>query len=119
MIFLVDHDVYLVTAQFLRRKGHDVIRVAEIGKAKATDAELLRIAQETDRIFITRDRDFGALVFVQKIAVGVIYLRVPYPAIERGHRELLRVLQEHTEDELRAAFVVVESGRHRFRKIPQ
>ncbi|MCL4263735.1 MAG: DUF5615 family PIN-like protein [Anaerolineae bacterium] len=119
MKFLVDHDVYFVTAQFLRQQGHDVIRVAEIGKAKAADSELLQIAQETDRIFVTRDRDFGALVFVRKIAVGVIYLRVPYPAVERGHRELLRVLQKHTEDELKTAFVVVEPERHRFRKIPQ
>lgn len=119
MKFLVDHDVYFVTAQFLRQHGHDVVRVAEIGKAKAADSELLQIAQETKRIFITRDRDFGALIFVQKIAVGVIYLRVPYLAIERGHQELLRILQEHNEDDLKAAFVVVEPGRHRFRKIPQ
>ena len=31
--------------------------------------------------------------------------------------DLLKVLQEHSESDLKDAFVVVETGRHRFRKI--
>ncbi len=33
-----------------------------------------------------------------------------------GHKELERVLKTYTENELMKAFVVVEPGRHRFRK---
>jgi hypothetical protein len=33
------------------------------------------------------------------------------------HQELDRVLSEHSEVELLQAFVVVEPGRHRFRKL--
>jgi len=33
------------------------------------------------------------------------------------HQELARVLKEHSEVELMSAFVVVEPGRHRFRRL--
>ena len=59
MKFLLDQDVYASTLHFLRDLGHDVIAVAQMGLAQAGDEELLRIAQEQNRIFVTRDRDFG------------------------------------------------------------
>lgn len=65
MRFLCDHDVYAVTSGFLAQLGHDVALAADLGLAQAEDAELLRMAREDSRIFVTRDRDFGALVFVQ------------------------------------------------------
>ena len=73
MNLLLDQDVWEATAQFLADRGHDVLRVAEIGLATADDEELLRVAQERNRIFITRDSDFGGLVFVRKLGAGVIY----------------------------------------------
>ena len=41
-----------------------------------TDENLLKFAQEQGLILVTRDRDFGALVFVNKLGSGVIYLRI-------------------------------------------
>src|SRR5262245_21208309 len=42
----------------------------------AEDTELLRVAHEQGRVFVTRDRDFGGLVFVQGSGPGVVYLRI-------------------------------------------
>ena len=67
---------------------------------------------------MTRDRDFGALVFVQHLATGVLYLRMAPRDTADVHAELGRILTEHTEPELLRAFVVVEPGRHRFRRLP-
>jgi predicted nuclease of predicted toxin-antitoxin system len=61
MKFLLDQDVYGTTLRFLGDLGHDVISVAQIGLAQASDEELLKTAQELCRIFVTRDRDFGSL----------------------------------------------------------
>ena len=36
--------------------GHDVVRAADLGFARAADEELLKIAQGRDRLFVTRDR---------------------------------------------------------------
>ena len=117
MRFLLDQDVYAITARFLKSLGHDVVLASEIGCAQAADWTLLQLAQEQDRILVTRDRDFGGLVFIKGLRTGVIYLRI-LPSIQQEvHQELARVLVSHSEEELMAAFTVVESGRHRFRKL--
>jgi len=64
MRFLLDQDVYAATVRFLKGLVHDVISATEIGCAQAADSGLLNIAQEQGRLFVTRDRDFGGLVFV-------------------------------------------------------
>jgi predicted nuclease of predicted toxin-antitoxin system len=111
--------VYSVTVRFLKDLGHDVVPVAQIGCSQTSDLELLSIAQRQGRIFVTRDRDFGELVFVRKIKGGVIYLRILPSTLHVGHKELKTVLMSYSEEELKRAFVVVEPGRHRFRRIPE
>jgi predicted nuclease of predicted toxin-antitoxin system len=116
MKFLLDQDVYAVTARFLVGAGHDVVLAAEIGMSTADDEDLLQKAQAERRIFITRDRDFGHLVFVKGFGAGVLYLRILPSSIAGVHAELARVLETYSEDELRNAFVVIEPAAHRFRK---
>ncbi|MEW6350045.1 MAG: DUF5615 family PIN-like protein [Thermodesulfobacteriota bacterium] len=118
MKFLLDQDVYTGTARFLRELGHDAVPVSTLGLSQATDSDLLRTAREQARILITRDRDFGGLVFVDRFGTGVVYLRMSPYTEKAVHEGLGRVLSEHSEEELRNAFVVVEPGRHRFRRPP-
>jgi predicted nuclease of predicted toxin-antitoxin system len=117
MKFLTDQDVYAITVRFLSGLGHDVITAAQLGLAQAEDAELLRVAQQQGRIFVTRDRDFGGLVFVHGGGAGVIYLRMLPSTQNSVHAELERVLSLYTEQELQGFFVVIEPGRHRARKL--
>ena len=116
MKFLLDQDVYATTLSFLSGLGHDVIPVAQIGLAQATDEDLLKTAHDQNRIFVTRDRDFGNLVFVKGLGAGVLYLRILPSNQKSVHSELERVLNTYSEDELKNAFVVIEAGGHRFRK---
>lgn len=118
MKFLLDQDVYAATARFLVGLGHDVVQAAQIGLSQATDEQLLAVAQEQGRIFITRDRDFGALVFVKGLGSGVLYLRVLPSTLDSLHMELTRVLKSYPEKELGKAFVVIEADGHRFRRLP-
>ncbi|HKP51449.1 MAG TPA: DUF5615 family PIN-like protein [Chloroflexia bacterium] len=118
MKFLLDQDVYGSTARFLLGLGHDVVPVSQIGYSEAEDIDLLLLAQQQGRILVTRDRDYGGLVFIGNIGTGVIYLRILPSTQDVVHQELQRVLQSYSEEELQGAFVVVEPGRHRFRKLP-
>ena len=78
MRLLTDQDVYAVTVRFLRALGHDVATAAEEGISKSPDADLLRSAQAAGRVFVTRDRDFGGLVFVEAFeAVCCTFGRCP------------------------------------------
>lgn len=117
MKLLLDQDVYEATRKFLVDGGHDALPVGCLGLAQAQDSFLLQKAQELDRILVTRDRDFGGLVFVGRAGSGVIYLRLQPSSLSAVHAELARVLSLHTEESLKKAFVVVEPGRHRFRKV--
>ena len=116
MKFLCDHDVYASTSRFLKELGHDVVLVSDIGMSRADDEELLNLAHEQDRIFVTRDRDYGQLIFVQKLGAGALYLRILPSNLQSVHSELKRVLETYPEAELKNAFVVIEPGTHRIRK---
>jgi predicted nuclease of predicted toxin-antitoxin system len=113
MKLLLDHDVYAATWRFLVGLGHDAIRVGDIGMWRAADEELLRVAAQQDRVFVTRDRDYGALVFVRSLGAGVLYLRMLPSTQNAVHDELHRVLKLHSQSELQNAFVVIEPGGHR------
>ena len=118
MRLLVDQDVYTLTIDWLRREGHDLVTAQELGMQRAPDDELLQQAKSMDRRFLTRDKGFGTLVFLQKrLSAGVILLRISPATIEEVHRELRRLLQERDEEELRSLFCVVESRRYRIRHL--
>ena len=68
MKLLADHDVYAATIQILVGLGHDVVRAVDIGLASAPDEDLLAWASQNQRVLITRDRDFGNLVFVGNVS---------------------------------------------------
>ena len=98
MKFLLDQDVYTTTAQYLSRLGHDVVRVAQLGLSRAGDEELLEVAQQQGRVFITRDRDFGRLVFLRRLGAGVLYLRM----LPLAHFRYCKSLYDYTCEESEA-----------------
>jgi predicted nuclease of predicted toxin-antitoxin system len=115
MKFLADQDVYVSTIDFLVSLGHDVVRASQLGMARSADEHLLQEAQQQSRIFVTRDRDFGALVFVRELESGVLYLRVLPSTQGVIHNEIRSILATYSEDVLIRSFVVVEPGGHRIR----
>jgi predicted nuclease of predicted toxin-antitoxin system len=106
-----------VTARFVRDLGHNVVLASDLGLSRACDTVLLSRAQQERRIFMTRDKDLGALVFVERLGRGVLLLRITPSTVEATNAELAKVLSSYTEEELAAAFVVIEPGQHRFRRL--
>ena len=79
---------------------------------------MLQYAFDNNRILLTRDKDFGALVFVtHRRSSGVILLRLEPGTVEVVHQELEKFLSLHKEMDLTDRFVVVEPSRHRIRTI--
>ena len=118
MRFLIDQDVYQNTIGKLIDLGHDVLTAKQLGMQGASDRDLLRKAKDTGRVFITRDKDFGALVFLEEeLSKGVILLRIAPKAVEQVHDQLQRILKEYSESELQNLFCVVENNRYRIRRI--
>ena len=87
------------------------------GLSQADDEHLLHVPHDQNRVFVTRDRDFGNLVFVKGLGATALYLRVLPSTQKAVHRELERVLDICAEGELATAFVVVEPDGHRIRRV--
>jgi len=117
MRLLIDQDVYAATARLLKTLGHDAVPVADIGLSKAADETLLKVAQEQKRILVTRDRDYGSLVFLKSLGAGVLYLRMLPNTQDAVHAELTSVLGLYSQEELGKAFVVIEAAGHRIRRL--
>jgi predicted nuclease of predicted toxin-antitoxin system len=118
MRLLVDQDIYKITIDHLREWGHDLLTAKELGLEQVQDEDLLKRAQAENRLLLTRDKGFGGLVFLNKeLSTGVILLRMTPTSAEEVHHQLHRLLEEHSEDELRNVFCVVEPHRHRIRRL--
>ena len=67
MRFLADAGISPKTVEFLRRSGHDAIHVRELAMQRAPDRALAEKARADNRILLTFDLDFGAV-----LALGVL-----------------------------------------------
>jgi predicted nuclease of predicted toxin-antitoxin system len=59
---LVDQNVAARVTDLLRRAGHDAVHVSERGLQRAEDDETLSVAVSDNRVIVSEDPDFGALL---------------------------------------------------------
>lgn len=76
MKLLADENIEQAMIDWLRHNDHDVIWAAE-DMVSSPDRQLLELASSSSRILLTRDLDFGELVYREKrISTGIILLRI-------------------------------------------
>lgn len=96
MKFLVDQNRSPRLAQLLREAGHDAVHTLERGLEQADDEVLLDAALDEQRIVISGDTDFGALLaLARRKSPSVILFR------SRHHRtaaQQAEILLEHLDD---------------------
>lgn len=118
MRFLADQDVYQITVEWLRERGHDVVTARELNMQRASDRELLNKARSLNRVMLTRDKDFGTLVFLrQQKGTGVMLLRMTPATMDEVHETLHELLRTVDAPQLRQRFCVVEADRYRMRQL--
>ena len=120
MRFLVDQNRSPRLAQLLRQAGHDAVHTLERGLEQADDDVLLDMARDEQRIVISGDTDFGALLaLARRRSPSVILFR------SRHHRtaeQQVAVILEHindlADDLTNGAVAVITDERIRVRRLP-
>jgi predicted nuclease of predicted toxin-antitoxin system len=114
--FLLDVNIGSTVARALRDAGHDVVRAA-ITYPTASDAAILGHATRECRILVTRDGDFGGLIFQNGAAPppAVIYIRFEPSDIAQMVSRLMAVLDN---DRLRDHMTVIGPDHDRRRPFP-
>jgi len=114
MNLLADESVDRQIVELLRHDGHNVIYVAELEPGISDETVLLR-ANEQGALLRTADKDFGELVFRQKlIHHGVVLIRLSGLSNQTKTEIVAEVLRERGAI-LAKAFSVISPGMIRIR----
>jgi predicted nuclease of predicted toxin-antitoxin system len=62
MRFLIDENVSWRVAELLTKSGHDAVHVRDLDAEGTDDTNVLALAARDDRIIVSADTDFGALL---------------------------------------------------------
>ena len=119
MRLLADVHISPRTVERLRSLGHDVVRVGDVLSATSTDDEIVAEAIRDQRVVVTQDLDFSAIVALSgRSAPSVLSLRLSSSRIENVNSSLERVLPMVEADLDAGAIVTVEDTRVRVRTLP-
>jgi predicted nuclease of predicted toxin-antitoxin system len=111
MKFLFDQSADFRLIDHLRNLGHDVTAVSRNYPHSLADEDVLAIARQEQRILVVADRDFGELIFHQRLThAGVLFFRLPGAQLQTKIEHLDKALQEHAEKLAAGEFVVVAPG---------
>lgn len=114
MNFLADESVDYPVVERLRADGHTVTAVAEMAPSIPDDLVLAQ-ANQHEAILLTGDKDFGELVFRQRlVTAGVVLIRLAGLAAMTKAAIVATVVQAH-EVKLHHAFTVISPGMVRIR----
>lgn len=113
MKLLADVNIEKSVVDELKRMGYDIVWVADVDR-HLDDMSILKIARQGTRIILTNDKDFGEIVFRQKlIPTGIVLFRIKGQDVKEKVKLLKKLLASHN-DKIINHFVVVAKERFRF-----
>ena len=116
---LLDQGLPRTAASLLRERGWDVQHVSERGMSRAEDAAIIAIARQEQRMVVTLDADFHALLAVSG-ATGPSVLRIRMEGQKADQVALLieRVLALASDELNQGAMITLSEGKVRIKLLP-
>ena len=120
MKLLIDNALSPSVAVGLSQAGHDAVHVRDRGLRDAPDERVLALALEEDRIVVSADTDFGALLALRGVRKPsfILFRGVMNRRPERQIAVLLPLLETFRESLQEGCIVVIEEKRVRLRTLP-
>ena len=96
---------------FLKSQGYNVLSIGT-DYAGISDAEVMEIAIEEQRLILTFDRDYGELIFNKEYRPkqGVVYLRLEDYESDYPGKLVNSIIREHSFDFSNALTVIDKHG---------
>ncbi len=106
MIFRADESIDRQIVEAVRRNGYEVVSVAE-NSPEIPDTQVLSAANEAHAVLLTADKDFGELVFRQRMTHSGVVLAGREPELKA--RIVAAAIHAHG-NELEFAFAVISGN---------
>ncbi|MDI6821538.1 MAG: DUF5615 family PIN-like protein [Actinomycetota bacterium] len=117
MKFLIDENIGQSVVHYLAEKGHNIIVATTKELASREDSFLLDYAFRTNRVIITNDKDFGFLIYRQRLPVrGIILFRFVQESPSLKIAALETILSKKPTQIL-DHFIVASEGKIRIRPL--
>lgn len=113
MKFLLDSCISKFALEALKKSGHDVVWMPDLGNDPGDDI-IIKKALDESRILVTADKDFGELVYVFNMPHDTIIRLVDIPAKEQGNI-LLMLIETHKDVLNKKALITLDRYRVRTR----
>lgn len=120
MRFLIDNALPPRLALLLRQSGHDAVHVRDYRIQGAPDEVILARALDEDRILVSADSDFGAILARQG-GNRPSFILFREPRLVTAEDYLFRILASEAaleEDLTKGCVAVFRAGRIRIRSLP-
>jgi predicted nuclease of predicted toxin-antitoxin system len=119
MKFLLDMPVSSLLLDVLREHGHEGVHAYHIGQDRASDRQLLELAQREGRVVVTADLDFPRLLALTSAqGPGLILFRGGNYSDTEMCGLLERVLTDVSLQVLQESICVVDRSRIRITRLP-
>lgn len=119
MKFLADMGISYTTIAWLKQSGHDALHVREVGMSSSPDSLILEKAKKENRIVLTCDLDFGALMASSKGKLpSVIIFRLDDETPQNINIRLNEVLTTASKKLDEGAIISIEQNKYRIRQLP-
>ncbi len=116
-MIIADENIFKGFIAALRINGYKVFSVFEEARG-ISDIKISELSLEPPRIILTEDKDFGNLIFEQKIEVrGVIFLRFLNSERDLIIAEVLNFLSTQNFESLDGNFITITPNKVRIKKI--
>jgi len=113
LTFLADVNIEKLIIDELRNMGYDIKWIAE-ENCRLEDTEIVEIACKENRILLTNDKDFGEIVFRQKlVSSGIILFRIKGQNVTKKLK-LLKKLLTFYKNKIEKHFIVITINKFRF-----
>lgn len=119
MKLLLDQGLPRSTASLLRAIGIDTVHTGEIGLATADDESIIQVARQQERVIVTLDSDFHALLALSGAdKPSIVRIRIEGLRAEALATLLQALLEERSSELDKGALMTVQLKRVRIRFLP-